>query len=83
MNRILVSNWPFPLPRDLVSILSVEEAGKVYEITNLNDSGRGSIRAVVNASRRRTVVFRISGIIDLKSALIINNPYITIVGLTT
>lgn len=56
--------------------------GKVFEVTNLNNSGSGSLRACVEASGPRTCVFRTGGTIELSSKLIINNPYITIAGQT-
>jgi hypothetical protein len=57
-------------------------SGRVLEVTDLNDSGPGSLREAVEAKGPRIVVFRVSGTIDLKSGLSISNPYITIAGQT-
>jgi pectate lyase len=54
--------------------------GRVLFVTNLNDSGPGSLRAAIDAVGPRIVVFRVSGTIHLKSRLTIDNPYIYIAG---
>ena len=59
--------------------------GVVVEVTNLQDSGAGSLRdALTGNYGPRTVVFAVSGLITLESDLIIgqNNPYITLAGQT-
>ena len=57
-------------------------AGNVIEVTNLSDSGPGSFREAIEARGPRIIVFRISGLITLKTPLSIENPYVTIAGQT-
>ena len=54
--------------------------GRVIEVTNLDDSGPGSFRAAVEAAGARSVVFRVAGIVLLKSNVNIEHPDITIAG---
>lgn len=56
--------------------------GRVWEVTNLNDSGPGSLRAAIESEGPRTVVFRVGGTIKLASKLIVRNPYLTVAGQT-
>lgn len=57
--------------------------GHVEYVTNLNNSGVGSFRhAVTNGSGPRTVVFMVSGVIDLEGRDIVTDDYVTIAGQT-
>ena len=72
----------FPGAEGYGSVATGGRGGKVIAVTNLNDSGPGSLRAAVEAKGPRIVVFRVSGTIDLTRRLSISNPYITIAGQT-
>ena len=54
--------------------------GQVIAVTNLEDSGPGSLRAAIDAKGPRIIVFRTAGTIHLQTNLDINNPDITIAG---
>ncbi|MFL1012158.1 polysaccharide lyase [Flavisericum labens] len=56
--------------------------GKVYTVTSLEDDGPGSLREACEKGGARIIVFNVSGIIKLKTPLIIRAPYITIAGQT-
>ncbi|MCI0358926.1 MAG: hypothetical protein L0211_10645 [Planctomycetaceae bacterium] len=56
--------------------------GQVLIVTSLEDSGPGTLRAAVEASGPRIVVFQTAGLITLRSPLSINHPLITIAGQT-
>ena len=56
--------------------------GAIWRVTNLNDSGPGSLRAAVEAEGPRTVIFDIGGTIRLASPLTIRRGRITLAGQT-
>lgn len=60
----------------------VGRGGKVLHVTTLEDKGPGSLRWAVELEGPRTIVFGVSGTIELKGELTIRNPFITIAGQT-
>jgi len=55
--------------------------GKTFIVTNLNDSGPGSLREAIEAKGPRMVIFRVGGIIET-TGLDVREPYLTIAGQT-
>jgi hypothetical protein len=56
--------------------------GKIYVVTNLDDSGPGTLREGCETAGPRIIVFNVAGIIHLKMPIFIEAPYITIAGQT-
>jgi hypothetical protein len=56
--------------------------GAVLTVTNTDDAGPGSLRAAVEAKGPRTVVFAVSGTIQLTSPLKVAHPGLTVAGQT-
>jgi len=56
--------------------------GKILFVDNLNDKGNGSFRKAIEAEGSRTIIFRISGNIELQKTIHIKNGDLTIAGQT-
>ncbi|MBP5570604.1 MAG: hypothetical protein J6X46_06260, partial [Prevotella sp.] len=74
----------FPTARGFGKLASGGRGGKVVEVTNLNDSGEGSLRwALTEAGTQdATIVFRVGGIIKLESDIRAKLTNVTIAGQT-
>lgn len=55
--------------------------GEIIHVTNLNDSGPGSLREALKSTKPKTIVFDVSGYIDLRSQLNVSSNT-TIAGQT-
>lgn len=72
----------FPGAEGFGSHTPAGRGGKIIKVTNLNDSGPGSLRAAIDTDTSRIIVFEVSGTIKLFSPIYLRHPFITIAGQT-
>jgi hypothetical protein len=70
----------FPSAEGFGKYASGGRGGKVITVTNLKDSGPGSLREALREKFPRIVVFSVSGTIELLSDLDVNYGHLTIAG---
>ena len=74
----------FPSARGFGKYARGGRGGTVVEVTNLDDDGEGSFRwALRQGSKNATIVFRVSGVIHLKSDIRAKLKNVTIAGQTS
>lgn len=61
---------------------SLQPCTKIFRVTNLKDSGAGSLRDCVEAAGPRTCIFEVAGMIWATKELRVRNPFLTIAGQT-
>ena len=72
----------FPGAQGFGSKTPAGRGGQIIKVTNLKDRGAGSLRAAIETSGPRIIVFEVGGTISLSRELVLDNPYATIAGQT-
>ena len=75
--------WPvesFSGAEGMGSLTQGGKNGRIITVTNLKDSGEGSLRWAVEQTGSRTIIFNVAGDINLKTPLVISNDSISILG---
>lgn len=68
----------FPGAKGFGTDSAAGRGGTLLRVTNLNDSGAGSLRAALTASGARTVIFDVSGTVILADDITVSNGSLTI-----
>ncbi|WP_298899301.1 T9SS type A sorting domain-containing protein [uncultured Psychroserpens sp.] len=72
----------FPTAEGFGKYASGGRGGAVIKVTNLNNTGPGSLRNALLASGPRTIVFEVGGTINLTSNIYVTNGNFTLAGQT-
>lgn len=72
----------FPSARGAGAYATGGRGGRVIRVTNLDDSGEGSLRAALSADGPRIITFAVAGTIVLDSTISVRNGDFTLAGQT-
>lgn len=78
--QIIEDAYAFPGAEGFGNKVTGGRGGKVLNVTNLNDSGAGSLRSALETTGSRFVLFKISGNVELKSPITISQGNLTVAG---